>query len=174
MKYKSFARTWRSADNWGLVILRPGALPASRDHHAYASAVASLETMQHHESARVAYQAGLQRWDDNAVLMLGYANALHGLNDLHSAVGAYRRVLSKYPRNIPAANNLAQTLGELGCKDEALEVVEGISPAAAKSKFAAALATTQSSLIEAERTTCRPTEFGTHKRTGVIAELSGR
>ncbi|MCZ6888468.1 MAG: hypothetical protein O7H39_08230 [Gammaproteobacteria bacterium] len=65
-------------------------------------------------------------------------------------------------------------MGELGCKDEALEVVDGISPAAAKSKFAAALATTRSSLIEAEGTTCRLAEFGAHKRAGVISELSAR
>jgi Flp pilus assembly protein TadD len=57
------------------------------------------------------------------LLLLGYANALYGAGEIKPAARAYRDLLAVAPGNVPALNNLAHSLGELGCRSEALALI---------------------------------------------------
>jgi len=116
---KRFIASWRRASSWGLVVLRPGELPAQPDPERYLEAVAALEAVGRYEAALAAYRAALTRWPNDARALLGVGNALYGLGDLQGAAHAYRRLVAEAPNNPVGYNNLAQVLAEQGHRAEA-------------------------------------------------------
>lgn len=115
MTLDDFLPTWRRADNWGLVLLRPGELPAVDDMAGLVRAAAGLEAVGQPAAARQTYRSALQRWPTAASVWLGEGNASYALGDLAAAERAYRQVLSLSPADAVAHNNLAQVLAERGC-----------------------------------------------------------
>jgi tetratricopeptide (TPR) repeat protein len=110
-----FLKTWNSADNWAMVMLKPGQLPARPDRHRYLSAVASTERHAEPEALLDAYDAALIRWPDDTIARFGRANALHAMGRLEQAAVAYRWLVAEDPDNVAALNNLAVVYKDLGC-----------------------------------------------------------
>jgi tetratricopeptide (TPR) repeat protein len=110
-----FTRTWNGADNWAMVLLRPGQLPAQPDRLRYLAAVASGEGHTDPEAILRAYDAALGRWPDDATARFGRANALHALGRLDAARAAYQKLIADHPTHIAALNNLAEVYADLGC-----------------------------------------------------------
>jgi tetratricopeptide (TPR) repeat protein len=114
-----FLKTWNSADDWGMILLQPGQLPARPDRDRYLRAVAAAERHIDPKAALQAYDSALQKWPDDPFGLFGRANALHALGRLDEAAQAYEKLLAEKPANVPALNNLAEVYMDLGCYDEA-------------------------------------------------------
>ena len=115
----SFLRTWRLSGHWGMVVLRPGELPAIAHEQRYLAAVALSEPLLRAAARRHAYAAALGRWPANPTARFGYAHALHAAGELAAAEDAYRAIVADHPRHAAAYNNLAEVLLERGCNAQA-------------------------------------------------------
>lgn len=127
----AFARTWRRSDNWAMITLAPGELPAGDDLARYLRAVAAIEATGHVEEAATAYRAALGRWPDSHLAHLGLGNSLWALGRADDAAGQYRRALALAPDDMTVLNNLASALATLGDCDEAADLIgraEGLAP----------------------------------------------
>jgi tetratricopeptide (TPR) repeat protein len=114
-----FMKSWNSADNWAMVLLQPGQLPARPDRIRYLSAVASAEGHTAPQGTLQAYDAALAHWSDDAIARFGRANALHALGRLDAARETYQQLIADNPAHIAALNNLAEVYADLGCPLEA-------------------------------------------------------
>lgn len=128
MSERGFMAAWTRGGSWGLVVLKPGDLPAEADRSSYLAAVAALEAVGQYESAELAYRAALTRWADDPTVLLGIGNSLYGQGDKSGAEGYFRRLMRRHPEALPAYNNLAQVLAERGKRQQALAILaEGLS-----------------------------------------------
>lgn len=118
-----FQNTWERAENWGLLVLRPGDLPATAKEAAMVEAALGLEKARQPGAAVEAYQAVLSRWPQNLPAMLGLGNGHYALGDLQNSEMAFRRATEAHPENGAAFNNLADVLLRQGRKNEALDAV---------------------------------------------------
>jgi hypothetical protein len=115
----TFARTWSRADNWGLVVLAPGTLPASATERSYLESVVGLEQTGNWKASARCYQAALERWPRSVTANVALGNAWYRLGELEKAAASYRRAVTIDPSYAPAYNNLAHVLAELGQVGEA-------------------------------------------------------
>lgn len=122
---RTFLRTWDWAGRWGLVALRPGELPAAPEPVSYLGAVADFEAVAGADAAKPAYEAAFRRWPTQPRVLLAMGNLRHASGDRAGAARFYRDGLLQAPGDAVLANNFASVLGELGCRREALAVLEG-------------------------------------------------
>ena len=144
-----FMRTWKRAECWGIIALRPGELPAQPDRGAYLEAVADMEEVGMPRQARAAYESALQRWPDEPVALFGLGNTAWAMGEFNTAETAFRRLVHVQPQNMAAVNNLAIVLGELEKHDEALRLVSGaLATGSADSDLHHVLIQTRDTLLE--------------------------
>ncbi len=146
---RKFARSWASAESWGVVVLRPDELPARADPARYLQAAAGVEVAGRNAAALQAYRTALTRWPDDATALLGVGNVHYRQRDLAAAAQAYRTLVDKHPRNAVAHNNLAQVLLEQGDAPAALEEVRKARAVLEDQRFAAELADTEAQIRKA-------------------------
>jgi len=137
MSAANFMRAWDNGDRWGLVLLRPGELPAAPDRERFLEAAAAFERTAAPGDARAAFEAALGRWPDEPVAWVGRGTAAYRNGDLQRAADDYRTALRIDGTQAGARNNLAMTLLELGCpraagKEIAQVNVTGLSAALAE------------------------------------------
>jgi tetratricopeptide (TPR) repeat protein len=126
MSTAKFDRTWRKSQRWAIVVLSPGELPADDSVAAYTEAVVGLETAGQIQPAARAYAAGLERWPRDKMLLFGRANAAYRQGNSAEAIAGYREVLLHHPGYLPAINNLAHVLGEVGCRNDAIALLDTV------------------------------------------------
>ncbi|MES9993969.1 MAG: PA2778 family cysteine peptidase [Candidatus Thiodiazotropha sp.] len=119
-----FLDTWGLADNWGMVVLKPGKLPATPELLPYLKAVASMEQLAPADSLIAAYGAALKRWPENSIALFGMAAAQHAKGQLLEAEEIYHRLLENKPDDPAVLNNLANVLHDRGCHREALAMID--------------------------------------------------
>jgi hypothetical protein len=118
-----FQNTWARSENWGLLVLRPGRLPATaRESHCVEAAV-GLERARQPEAAVESYRAVLERWPQNLAALMGLGNSYSALGDLKNSETAFRSATESHPESGAAFNNLADVLLRQGRKNEALDAV---------------------------------------------------
>jgi tetratricopeptide (TPR) repeat protein len=120
MSLDTFERTWARSGHWAMLALEPARLPVGAEEHRVLAALAALERVSP-AAARAGYATALERWPDSASAGLGLGNAYYALRDLEAAARAFERVTARHPASADAWNNLAQTLLELGRRDDARE-----------------------------------------------------
>jgi tetratricopeptide (TPR) repeat protein len=142
-----FARTWQRSDNWGMVALRPGELPANPDRDRYLKAVAAAESAGRFDLAGPSYAAAATRWPESKLAWFGRGNSAYGQGDLRQAERWYRRAL-EIERTDPATlNNLATVVAEQGRCGEAAELIESaVARMAPDDLMAAALAASRAEI----------------------------
>ncbi len=118
---REFLRTWRLAENWAMVVLRPGELPTVVDPSRYLQAVASSERYLSPAERKAAYRVVLGRWPADPTARFGLAYSLHLAGELAAAESAYIALLDGHPRHAAAFNNLADVLRKRGCFSGARE-----------------------------------------------------
>ena len=111
---RRFLATWEPSDYWGLIVLKPGQLPANPEPARYLRSVAALEEVGQIEAGQQAYAAAVRQWPDNPTAWFGLGNAHYGAGGLAAATAAYRQTLELDPANAAARNNLALTLADRG------------------------------------------------------------
>ncbi len=146
LSLRRFAGAWQRAENWGVVVLNPGELPASHDAERYFAAVASFERAGNAAAAAAAYRAGIARDPAAPQLHFGLGNNLLAADDLDAAHSAFRQALALAPDQVPARNNLAEALSRQGCRDAALREIARAMQAARGGPYEAAVRTTQSEI----------------------------
>lgn len=119
MSLDTFEHTWARSGHWAMLAVAPERLPATAVETAHVAALAALERVAPAE-ARRGYETALGRWPASAAARIGLGNASYALRDLAAAQAAYRQATLAHPDSADAWNNLAQTLHELGSRDEAL------------------------------------------------------
>ncbi len=158
-----FQATWRRADNWGMVLLRPGELPAGTDLETYFLALAAFETTGQPEIARRGYEAALERWPQQPLALFGLGNCLLAAGEEEQAVMVYRRLLAIDPEHAAAVNNLAEALSRRGCRRQALALLDRtLAPAAGGGSFRSTLQQTRIEIAarlqeEGDDSGCPPT-----------------
>lgn len=118
----AFLRSWELADNWGMVVLRPGEMPVRVTQQRLLTAIALAEPMLSVEARKRAYSAALERWPASTTARFGYAHALHTAGELTAAEASYREIVRQHPRHAAALNNLAEVLKDRGCHIQAVAV----------------------------------------------------
>jgi tetratricopeptide (TPR) repeat protein len=121
---RQFLYSWQQSDHWALVVLKPGELPANVDSTRYLAELAVWERQGRNTAALRGYLAAVERWPDQPTARLGAGNMLHARGDHAAAAQQYRALLRLRPEDPVALNNLADTLAQLGCRDQALTLIE--------------------------------------------------
>lgn len=120
----TFAALWKRSNNWGVVLLPPGELPASASSKTFLRAVYEFEKTGKVREAIVAYKSAFARWPQDPDILFALANACYNLSNLSEAEENYRKLLTLNPSHLLAINNLAVLLCRTGRSDEALRVLE--------------------------------------------------
>ena len=121
---RRFEGSWRRAQHWGFVVVKPQDLPASARAAAVLQAAAGLESAQRMDAALAAYGAAAKRWPGEPLARLGLGNVHYRQGRLAEAQAAFRALLALEPGHVVARNNLAQVLLEQGRPAEALREVQ--------------------------------------------------
>ncbi|HQR69525.1 MAG TPA: PA2778 family cysteine peptidase [Burkholderiaceae bacterium] len=119
----AFGTRWALGQQWALIVLRPGELPASRDESRYLKSVADVEAVQGAAGLVPAYSAALTAWPDSRVARFGLARALDADGEPAAAEREYRKLLARNPDDVTSLNNLADLLRRSGCRTEALAMI---------------------------------------------------
>jgi tetratricopeptide (TPR) repeat protein len=124
MSFGRFEKTWSRAGYWAMVVVPPDEVPVAVAPGNYLSAASSLERLREFSEARQAYQAAIRRWPDNALAWAGAGNVAYALSEFAGAESAYRQALRLSPENALLMNNLAMSLAEQGCTEQAGIVID--------------------------------------------------
>jgi tetratricopeptide (TPR) repeat protein len=124
LPFRVFENTWARSNYWGLLVLRPGVLPATARENAYLQAVLGLEKARQWRAAVQGYETALGRWPGSLGALMGLGNSLYALGKISSAEAAFREASRLHPASGAAFNNLAQVLWEEGRQEEALRAVQ--------------------------------------------------
>ncbi len=127
MKAHEFLRTWALGGQWAMLVLPPGELPASNDPDGFVRAVASLEKAGGAAPMSPSYAAAVQRWPEHRLARLGLANALMAEGKVEASVAELEVLAARDPDDAIVLNNLADGLHRLGCRRQALEIVDQAS-----------------------------------------------
>lgn len=141
--------TWRRADYWALVALHADELPANPDSEKLIRVISGLEQTGHQHTALHAWRTLSAAFPDNALALLGQANAELAENNLHVARDKFRVAVKLDPTLLAARNNLAMTELGLGEMDQALMTIRSAIAVSADSSFATALYETEQEILAA-------------------------
>jgi len=122
MDWRLFSRTWKRGDDWGLVVLPIGRLPASADEQSYLKSVLGLEQAGQWAGAARAYKAAVEHWPSSLSALIGLGNCCYAAGNLAAAEQAFRQAVQVHPESGAAFNNLAHVLAESGRYAEAMEM----------------------------------------------------
>jgi tetratricopeptide (TPR) repeat protein len=123
MAWALFYHTWKRADDWGMVVLPPGRLPASAGEIGYLQAAAALEQIGRPREAAASYAAALGRWPSSLAAAMGLGNSRYAAGQLREAEEAFRTAIEIDPENGDAYNNLAMALARQNRFEEAEKAV---------------------------------------------------
>ncbi|MFZ5653613.1 MAG: PA2778 family cysteine peptidase [Pseudomonadota bacterium] len=121
---RAFLRSWELAGAWGLVALPPGELPAPVDAGRYLRAVTDMEGVAPPAALVAAFAAAVDRWPDDVWARVGLGNARYAAGDRAGAEQVFAELRARDPGLVIASNNLAQLLGERGCRRAALALLD--------------------------------------------------
>lgn len=110
MTLSAFQRTWARSEYWAFTALPPGKLPASVSPDEVAKALVAYEKNAPASVTKVAYQAAVNRWPDNLVLLMGLGNSAYKGGDFPAAASAFQQAIEAHPTAAAAYNNLANVL----------------------------------------------------------------
>ena len=124
MPLSTFMMSWKRPGSWGMVVLRPGELPARPSRDRYLKEVAAFEDAGYSSEATAAYTAALEEWPEDELVKFALANNYLSLGRSDSAAQLYKQILRDNPDHLAAANNLAETFLRKGCLDQARGLIE--------------------------------------------------
>ena len=145
MRRTWFESSWRRANRWGIVAVRPGEIPATASAARFLRAAADLEAVGRPDAAAQAYAAAMARWPENPLPRVALANAQQAAGDAALAERTLREAVAAGAADAVVHNNLADLLARRGCRDSALAQLGFAEDSAAglASPVAAAIAATR-------------------------------
>jgi len=145
MPARRFLVSWKRAGNWAFTVSDPQRPPAYVDARSWIEAASALEAAGQAPRMLQAFEAAAGRWPDDALVWQALGNGRYSARDRPGAVAAWRRALRIKPM-LETYNNLAYTLGELGCTGEGERLLAQGLAAASGSPWQARLLQTQREL----------------------------
>ena len=115
----TFLHTWARGNNWGIVTLKPGRIPATAEPGPYLAAAFDLEAAGLPEQAATAYRAGIDRWPGHSGLRLALANLYYAAGRTMDAADVLQQGISAGAADGNVYNNLSLLLADLERWDEA-------------------------------------------------------
>ena len=113
--FDTFAGTWDRAENWALVIVPAGVIPATATLPAYLRSVHAFEQTGLKAYALDSYRAATAHWALDATTWLARGNLAYGMTFHEEAVEALLTAARLAPDDVIAWNNLAYALHQYGC-----------------------------------------------------------
>ena len=101
-----FELSWKLANYWGLVILRPDELSTSADEVTHLRAASALEKIGKYKEAKMAYLTILKRWPKSLIARIGLGNIYYNLKQYQMAVRYLQTATELYPKSKEARTNL--------------------------------------------------------------------
>ena len=130
--FDTFLRTWNRADNWALVVVPAGRVPASAGMTTYLKAAYAFEQTGMDSAALDAYRAATGKWPDQALSWLSLGNLAYQTGLMEEAVNALSMAAALNPADAATWNNLAYALHGFGCPTQSLaslQCARRLSPA---------------------------------------------
>jgi hypothetical protein len=87
-------RLWSDTDQWAMVVLRPGDLPATAQAETMVAAADGLQKVGRYWEAVMAYDAILSQWPGDASALMGLGASLYMLGDTTGAAQAYNAAMA--------------------------------------------------------------------------------
>jgi len=122
--FASFERTWKRADNWALVIVPAGEMPATASITAYLKTAYAFEQTGLALQALDAYRAAVNTWTDDTSSWQALGNMAYIAGNYDEAVSALLMASSLSPGDTVAWNNLTYALHMKGCTEQALQSLQ--------------------------------------------------
>ena len=114
-----FEQSWKLADAWAYVILKPGEISKTALEEDYLKAGLALEESGQLQPALKAYMNLYQKWPNSLKASLASANILYQMGELQQAKIILKESSIKHPGSFQAWNNLSVVQRELGEKGPA-------------------------------------------------------
>lgn len=112
---EAFANTWRRADNWSVVILRPDQPPATAKPLRFLKSAYDLEATGRTTAAGIAYRTAETTWPDQPAAMMARGNLAWQLGRQDEATDHFLRTVRRFPEFAEGWNNLAFALQARDC-----------------------------------------------------------
>jgi hypothetical protein len=136
--FSTFERTWSRADYWGLVIVKPGQIPASARELTYLRTVHDMGLLNPDLDPTPMYQAAHQRWPSSPLPLLSSANSDYRRGNIDRAMNFLQQLLRDHPTNSQAWNNLAYVARDKQCYQLAFKAARTASKLAPQNSAIAA------------------------------------
>jgi tetratricopeptide (TPR) repeat protein len=122
MSIDHFASTWGHANNWAMVAVQPGSMPASATESAYVAAAVAFDktAVSSHEAL---FSVALAHWPNNLTALIGGGNACYQQGEMVCAEKYYQQATLSHPDSAIAFNNLSLVLVEQQRFSEALRAI---------------------------------------------------
>ena len=121
--FELFEKTWKRANNWAVVIVRPERLPATAEENGFVIAANQLEQVGELQAAMAAYKAMLVHWPESTIAYFGAGNTAYAMGRYEEAREYYSIYVEMQPTSAAGWNNLAYSLKQLNCHNESLEAI---------------------------------------------------
>lgn len=118
-----FERTWKRAKQWAIVPMPVSRAPTGLNEISYLQAAQDLIAVNKGADGIVALTTAYNHWKESYLPALLLAN--HYIeSEPNRAREWYKKAFKLAPNNAPLLNNYAYTLGKLGCKNTAKQLIQ--------------------------------------------------
>ncbi len=122
--FSAFERTWERADNWALVIVPAGRMPATASVTAYLKTAYAFEQTGLALQALDAYRAATKTWPGDTASWQALGNMAYKAGNFDEAASSLLEASSLSPGDSVTWNNLAYALHMKGCTEQALQSLQ--------------------------------------------------
>lgn len=124
MDMRLFERTWMLAENFGVVILKPGELSQTATELEHLQGASGLEQVKNFDGAEKAYQGILRRWPSSLMANIGLGNVYFEKRDYKNSLLHLNAAKKIHPTSSLAYHNLAFAYQAMGNKKEARKAAQ--------------------------------------------------
>lgn len=124
IEWTVFQRLWARGQNWAMLVVAPGNLPATAQATPLLQQGAALEQMGRFIEAGKIYDAATKRWPQHAALWFARGNVAYRADDLAVAEASWQRALQLDADLAAARHNLVELLRQQGRHAEADQLLQ--------------------------------------------------
>lgn len=114
MDMRYFERSWKLADQWGLLVLPPDQLSVTASETQHAAAAAMLEQSGKTTQAQTGYQTILKRWPHSMTALIGLGNIHFANKNYKASISNLTQASIHHPSSAVVWHNLATAQGTAG------------------------------------------------------------
>jgi hypothetical protein len=122
--FRTFIKTWKRADQWALVIVPAGEIPATANTGTYLETAYAFEETGLMNYALETYRAATQKWPQQAGPWLMLGTLAYTLDNNSQAVEALLQASGLDADSATSWNNLAYALHKSGCAAQAQQALQ--------------------------------------------------